>query len=108
MRIAGLYDVVGEAYPSAVVEVNRAIAHGRAFGPAAGMAVLERVPDASALAGTALLPSVRGDLLERLGDHFEAAIAFREAAAAIRNEAERRLLLARAATNAQPSASRYP
>jgi len=102
LRIAELYDVVAEAYPSAVVEVNRAVAHGRAFDPAAGLAVLEPVSGDPALAGTALVPSVRGDLLERSGNHAAAATAFHEAAAATRNEDERRLLLRRAAKNSQP------
>jgi RNA polymerase sigma factor (sigma-70 family) len=94
VRIAELYDVVGEAYPSAVVEVNRAVAHGRAYGPAAGLAVLDAVEVEPGLAGTAW--AVRGDLLERAGDVVGAAAAFRDAAAATRNEAERRLLLSRA------------
>jgi RNA polymerase sigma factor (sigma-70 family) len=96
VRIAELYDVVAEAYPSPVVEVNRAVAHGRAHGPQAGLAVLDAV-DASALAGTAL--AVRGDLLELAGDSAGAADAFREAAALVRNEAERRLLVRRADEN---------
>ena len=101
VRIAELYDVVGEAFPSAVVEVNRAVAYGRAFGPAAGLAVLEPVSDDRALAGTALVASVRGDLLERSRNHSAAADAFGEAAALTRNEDERRLLLGRAAENSR-------
>jgi RNA polymerase sigma factor (sigma-70 family) len=101
LRIADLYDVVAEAYPSAVVEVNRAVAHGRAHGPAAGLAVLDAVSADPSLSGTALVPSVRGDLLERSGDHGEAAAAFRSAAALTRNQAERRLLLGRAAANGE-------
>jgi predicted RNA polymerase sigma factor len=95
-RIAELYDVVAEAYPSPVVEVNRAVAHGRAHGPDAGLAILDAVAGAPALAGSALVPSVRGDLLARRGDGSAAAAAFREAAGRTRNEAERRLLLRRA------------
>ncbi|MBI2245746.1 MAG: RNA polymerase sigma factor [Nocardioides sp.] len=93
--IAALYDVLAEAAPGPVVEVNRAVAHGRAFGPAAGLAVLDGLPEA-ALAGSHLLPSVRGDLLARAGRHPEAAASFREAASLTRNESERALLLRRA------------
>ena len=97
VRIAELYDVVGEAYPSAVVEVNRAVAHGRAYGPDAGLAIVDAVARDASLAGTALVGGVRGDLLERRGDHEASAAAFREAAEQTRNEAERKLLLRRAA-----------
>ncbi len=90
--IAALYNVLAEAAPGPVVEVNRAVAHGRAFGPDAGLAVLEGL----ALPGSHLLPSVRADLLERAGRHNEAAASFREAASLTRNESERALLLGRA------------
>lgn len=93
--IAGLYDVLARAAPGPVVEVNRAVAHGRAFGPAAGLAVLDDLPE-GALAGSHLLPSVRGDLLARAGRRTEAAAAFRAAAALTRNESEQALLLRRA------------
>lgn len=96
VRIAQLYDVVGEAYPSAVVEVNRAVAHGRAYGPDAGLAIVDAVAEDASLVRTSLVASVRGDLLERRGDHQAATAAFREAAAQTRNDAERRLLLRRA------------
>jgi RNA polymerase sigma factor (sigma-70 family) len=96
VRIAGLYDVLAEVTPSAVVEVNRAVAHGRAFSPAAGLAVLDAL-DADVLRASPLLPSVRGDLLGRAGCAVAAAAAFREAAALSRNVAEQQLLLARAA-----------
>jgi RNA polymerase sigma factor (sigma-70 family) len=97
-QIAALYDVLGEAAPGAVVEVNRAVAHGRAFGPEAGLAVLEKV-DADELGDSPLVTSVRGDLLERAGEHAGAARAFAEAAAHTRNEGERALLHRRAAEN---------
>jgi predicted RNA polymerase sigma factor len=100
VRIADLYDVVAEAYPSPIVEVNRAVAHGRAHGPDAGLAILDAVAGDAALAGTPLVASVRGDLLERRGDHGAAAAAFREAAGRTRNDAERGLLLGRAAASA--------
>jgi RNA polymerase sigma factor (sigma-70 family) len=93
--IAGLYDVLAEVAPGPVVEVNRAVAHGRAFDPGAGLAVLEALP-ADALGGSHLVPSVRGDLLARAGRHAEAEAAFREAAALTRNESERELLTSRA------------
>lgn len=97
-RIAALYDVLAGAAPGPVVEVNRAVAHGRAFGPAAGFAVLDAV-DEAALGHSPLIGSVRGDLLERAGRHAEAADAFAEAAARTRNEGERTALLRRAAAN---------
>jgi len=93
--IARLYDVLAEAAPGPVVEVNRAVAHGRATDPAAGLAVLDALP-AGALAGSHLLPSVRGDLLARAGRHAEAAASFREAAALTRNTTEQVVLLRRA------------
>jgi RNA polymerase sigma factor (sigma-70 family) len=97
-RIAALYDVLADAAPGPVVELNRAVAHGRAFGPEAGLAVLEAL-DAGALADSPLLPSVRGDLLERSGRHAEARAAFSEAASRTRNEGERALLRRRAEVN---------
>ncbi len=97
-RIAALYDVLATAAPGAIVEVNRAVAHGRAHGPDAGLAVLDAV-DETALRDSPLVPSVRGDLLERAGRHPEAAAAFAEAASRTRNEGERTLLLRRAAAN---------
>ena len=100
-RIASLYDVLAQAAPGPVVEVNRAVAHGRAYGSAAGLAVLAAV-DPAYLADSPLVPSVRGDLLERAGVVAEAASAFREAASLTRNEGEREVLLRRARENAAP------
>lgn len=97
-RISALYDVLAGAAPGPVVEVNRAVAHGRAFGAGAGLAVLASV-DPAALAGSPLVPSVRGDLLERAGRHAEAAAAFTEAASLTRNAGERAVLGRRAADN---------
>lgn len=94
-RIAHLYDALGRLSPSPVVEVNRAVAHGRAFGPDAGLAVLDAV-DPGALGPSHLLPAVRGDLLARAGRGPEAAEAFRLAAGRTRNAAERAVLLGRA------------
>ncbi|GAA4086912.1 RNA polymerase sigma factor [Nocardioides kongjuensis] len=95
-RIARLYDVLAAAAPGPVVEVNRAVAHGRAAGPDAGLAVLAALP-ADVLRDSPLLPSVRGDLLERAGRHAEAAEEFEEAARRTRNGDERTLLERRAA-----------
>jgi predicted RNA polymerase sigma factor len=97
-RIAALYDVLAEAAPGPVVEVNRAVAHGRAFGPDAGLAVLAEL-DGRGLADSPLLPSVRGDLLERAGLNAQAAEAFTEAAARTGNESERAVLQRRAKEN---------
>jgi predicted RNA polymerase sigma factor len=97
-RIAALYDVLADAAPGPVVEVNRAVAHGRAFGPEAGLAVLEGL-DAGVLGDSPLVPSVNGDLLERSGLHAQAGEAFTEAAARSRNESERAVLHRRAETN---------
>ena len=93
--IASLYDVLAEVAPGPVVEVNRAVAHGRAYDPGAGLAVLEDLPP-DALAGSYLVPSVRGDLLARAGRHREAAAAFDEAANLTDNQSERELLARRA------------
>jgi RNA polymerase sigma factor (sigma-70 family) len=96
-RIAGLYDLLSSAGDNPAVEVNRAVAHGRAFGPPAGLAVLDAVAD---VAGSSYLGhqwhAVRGDLLSRAGRTSEASSAFRTAASLTRNDAERALLLRRA------------
>ena len=98
-RIAALYDVLAGAAPGPVVEVNRAVAHGRAVGPAAGLAVLDAIPP-DALGESPLVPSVRGDLLERAGRHAEASEAFAVAAARTRNAGEEAVLRRRADWNA--------
>jgi len=103
--ISSLYDVLAEVAPGPVVEVNRAVAHGRAFDPGAGLAVLDAIPP-DALAGSHLIPSVRGDLLARLGRHEEAEAAFRDAAALTANHSERALLVRRAEECAQKSAQK--
>ncbi len=100
--IANLYDVLAEAAPGPIVEVNRAVAHGRASGPEAGLAVLDGLPE-GALTGSHLLPSVRADLLARAGRHAEAAASFRDAAALTRNHSERASLLGRAEASEQSS-----
>jgi len=97
VRIAALYEALGAIAPSPIVELNRAVAVGMAFGPEVGLALLERVATDPALRDYHLLPSVRGDLLARLGRDAEAAAEFRRAADLTANETERRLLLHRAA-----------
>ncbi len=96
-RIAGLYDRLGRVAPSPVVELNRAMAHGMAFGPEAGLALLEPLSEAPALRAYALLPAARGDLLLRAGRPAEARPHFERAAALSRNARESAFLAARAA-----------
>jgi len=97
-RIAALYVVLGRVMPSPIVELNRAVAVGMAEGPAAGLELVEALGTEPALKRYHLLPSVRGDLLSKLGRHREAAEAFEEAVALTRNVKERALMEARAAT----------
>ncbi|HEX7263551.1 MAG TPA: RNA polymerase sigma factor [Candidatus Dormibacteraeota bacterium] len=96
-RIAALYDALAEVAPSPVVELNRAVAVGMAFGPAAGLELVDRLESEQSLLGYHLLPAVRGDLLARLGRSREARIEFERAAAMTLNDRERTLLLERAA-----------
>jgi RNA polymerase sigma factor (sigma-70 family) len=101
VRIAALYDALGQLTPSPVVELNRAVAVTMAFGPAAGLAILDTLVDEPALAAYHLLPSVRGDVLVRLGRHDEARAEFERAAAMTKNARERTLLRARAVACAE-------
>jgi len=96
-RIAALYTALAQIAPSPIVELNRAVAIGMAFGPEAGLELVDALVDEPALAGYHLLPSVRGDLLEKLGRSDEARVEFTRAAELTRNEREREVLLARAA-----------
>lgn len=96
-RIAALYGELARLTPSPIIELNRAVAVGFAEGPAAGLAALEALGQEPALKDYHLLPSVRGDLLRRLGRTHEARAAFERAAALARNDRERALLLDRAA-----------
>ena len=96
-RIVGLYGALGELTPSPIVELNRAVALAMLFGPAAGLEVVDALASEPALKAYHLLPSVRGDLLEKLGRLDEARAEFQRAAALTRNERERKLLLDRAA-----------
>jgi RNA polymerase sigma factor (sigma-70 family) len=100
-RIATLYGVLGQATPSPIVELNRAVAVAMADGPAAGLAVLDAVKNEPALASYHLLPSVRGDLLAKLGRRDEARAEFERAASLTRNAREQRLLSERAAACAR-------
>ena len=100
-RIAALYDVLAQLAPSPVVELNRAVAVSMAFGPAAGLAIVDELTSEPALKAYHLLPSVRGDLLVKLGRFDEARAEFERAAALARNGRERELLLERAAASAR-------
>lgn len=95
-RIAGLYDRLARAMPSAVVELNRAVAHSMAFGPEAGLRLVDALADAAALRNYAPLPAARGDFLFRAGRFAEARAAFEAAAALTRNAREAAFLKARA------------
>jgi predicted RNA polymerase sigma factor len=96
-RIAELYGALAERTPSPVVELNRAVAIGMAFGPAAGLELVDALTSEPSLERYHLLPSVRGDLLTKLGRFDEARAEFERAASLTRNERERTLLLERAA-----------
>ena len=98
-KIASLYDILAQVVPSPVVELNRAVAIGMAFGPAAGLEIVDRLAADPRLHRYHLLPSVRGDLLAKLGRATEAGAEFARAAALATNEKERDLLQRRAATS---------
>jgi RNA polymerase sigma factor (sigma-70 family) len=95
-RIAELYDVLADRTPSPVVELNRAVAHGMAFGPEAGLAMVDELTQEPSLAQYPFLPSVRADLLAKVGRIEDARVELRRAASLTLNERERDLLLARA------------
>ena len=96
-KIAALYAALVTVTPSPIVELNRAVAVSFALGPAAGLAIVDGLVEEPALKGYHLLPSVRGDLLQKLGRHEEARDEFERAAALARNAREKKLLLERAA-----------
>ena len=102
-QIVGLYAKLGEVTPSPIVELNRAVALAMLFGPEAGLNVVDALTAEPALKTYHLLPSVRGDLLRKLGRLDEARAEFERAAGLTRNERERRLLLDRAAACAVES-----
>jgi len=95
-RIAELYDSLAQLMPSPIVELNRAVAYAMAFGPAAGLEVIDTVASEPSLKSYHLLPSVRGDFLFKLGRSAEAQAEFERAASLTRNARERDLLLDRA------------
>lgn len=95
-RIAALYDSLAQLIPSPIVELNRAVAHAMAFGPAAGLELIDIVASEPSLKSYHLLPSVRGDFLFKLGRSAEAQAEFERAAAMTRNVRERELLFDRA------------
>jgi RNA polymerase sigma factor (sigma-70 family) len=99
IRIAALYAALSQRAPSPVVELNRAVALSMAFGPAVGLELVDALRTEPTLAAYHLLPSVRGDLLAKLGRGAEARAEFERAAALTRNVRERELLLARAAAS---------
>jgi len=96
-RIANLYSTLAQLTPSPIVELNRAVAVSMAFGPAAGLALVDELTDEPSLKSYHLLPSVRGDLLTKLGRFDEARVELERAASLTRNARERELLLERAA-----------
>ena len=95
-RIAALYDALAEIAPSPVVELNHAVAVSMAFGPAAGLELIDRLTTEPALRVYHLLPAVRGDILQKLGRLTEARVEFERAATLTQNGWERTLLLGRA------------
>ena len=96
-RLAGLYDTLRGVMPSPVVDLNRAVAYSMAFGPEAGLALVEAIDQAGTLRDYAPLPAAKGDFLFRAGRPAEARPHFERAAALTRNERERAFLLGRAA-----------
>jgi RNA polymerase sigma-70 factor (ECF subfamily) len=96
-RMAALYEALAQIAPSPVVELNRAVALGMAYGPAAALPLVDALMQEPTLAGYHLLPSVRGDLLAKLGRFAEARAEFERAAELTKNAREQKLLLERAA-----------
>ncbi len=104
LQIASLYGVLAAVTGSAIVELNRAVAVGMADGPSAGLAIVDGLRDVPALRGYHLLPSVRGDLLAKLGRWSQARVEFEAAAELTANGRERTLLRARAVSCARAQA----
>jgi RNA polymerase sigma factor (sigma-70 family) len=102
-RIASLYDALAQRLPSPVVALNRAVAHAQAFGPDVGLSLVDALRDEPLMRQYHLLPSVRGELLSRLGRHQEAREEFERAASLTRNTREQALLLRRASASAAAS-----
>jgi predicted RNA polymerase sigma factor len=101
-RIAALYNALAQVIPSPVVELNRAVAFGMAFGPSAGLELVDTLRFEPSLGNYHLLPTVRGDFLFKLGRMEEARQEFERAASLTRNSRERSLLLERARTCTEP------
>lgn len=95
-RIASLYETLSEVSPSPIVELNRAVAVAMAYGPQAGLQLVDSLASEPSLKNYHLLPSVRGDFLKKLGRHVEARAEFERAASLTRNEREKQFLLSRA------------
>ena len=104
-RISALYDALAQLNPSPVVELNRAVAVSMAFGPAAGLEIIDTLTNEPTLKSYHLLPTVRGDLLDKLARYTEATSEFTRAAALTQNARERTLLLDRAAKSAAKATS---
>ena len=105
LRIVGHYGALAELVPSPIVDLNRAVALSFAFGPEAGLKLVDAIGSEPALKNYHLLPGVRGDLLVKLGRHREARAEFERAASLTRNERERTLLLKRAAECAKDASA---
>jgi predicted RNA polymerase sigma factor len=102
-RIASLYDALAAVSPSPIVELNRAVAVGMAFGPAEGLKIVDALTLEPSLKGYHLLPAARADLLEKLGRYEEARKEFERSASMTRNARERELLLDRSRAHAGDS-----
>jgi predicted RNA polymerase sigma factor len=100
-RIAELYDQLAAFAPSPIVELNRAVAYGMAFGAEAGLEIVDQLVDDPTLENYHLLPSVRGDFLFKLGRTKDARAEFERAAGMTRNEREKAFLLERAAASGE-------
>jgi RNA polymerase sigma factor (sigma-70 family) len=107
-RLAALYDALAELTPSPIIELNRAVAISMAFGPAAGLELVDAIAADPALKSYHLLPSIRGDFLFKLGRYAEAQVEFQRAATLTQNARERALLLARAHAAATSRQSPQP
>jgi RNA polymerase sigma-70 factor, ECF subfamily len=97
-RIAAIYDELASTMPSPIVELNRAVAYGMAFGPDKGLEIVEPLVREPVLSGYPYLPGVRADLLFKLKRFDEARLEFEKAAALTKNASQRALLLEKAAT----------
>ncbi|WP_114379262.1 RNA polymerase sigma factor [Paenibacillus prosopidis] len=106
-RIAALYEALSRVAPSPIVELNRAVAISMAFGPSFGLQIIDNLNAEPSLKDYHLLPSVRGDLLVKLGRYAEARTEFERAASMTRNERERALLLNRAADCMSRTSDKY-